>query len=149
MARRIRQGPQNDQRPPPPVVPQPCCQLLLTLAHQLFFTLGILYGANTLGFYSCIPLPLPPPLPQSCYQLFFTLGILYGANTIGFYSCIPAAPKGSDFLYSDIPYGRANCTRLSNDGYGNQKDFNYRDTIIYNSFVWSQVPLPYTPNPKP
>ena len=86
-------------------------------------------------------------LCQSMYQLFICLGILYGSRAIGFKSCIPAVmengvAKTGTFYYSDIglPAGvNRTCVELTNDGYSPVPDYSYRDTIIYNAFVWAQL----------
>ena len=70
-------------------------------------------------------------LCQAVWQLFFTLGILYGSQILGFTDCIPrgqyVAPPG------------ATCLQLSPTGVGNDPAGNYRNTIIYNAFVWAQL----------
>jgi magnesium-transporting ATPase (P-type) len=68
-------------------------------------------------------------LIQSAWQLFFCLGILYGSGTLKFYDCIP---KG---MYA----ATGNCIQLRPDGVGHDIDGNYRDAMIYNAFVWSQL----------
>jgi magnesium-transporting ATPase (P-type) len=69
-------------------------------------------------------------LVQALYQVFFLLGLLYGTpSPLQFYDCVE---KGH---YA----GGSNCKKLSADGYGQDHTQNYRNTIIYNSFVWSQL----------
>mmetsp|Transcript_58738 Transcript_58738/g.155402 ORF Transcript_58738/g.155402 Transcript_58738/m.155402 type:complete len:519 (-) Transcript_58738:1058-2614(-) len=69
-------------------------------------------------------------LIQAAYQIFFCLGILYGSpKPIQFWDCVP---KGHYSTTSD-------CVPVRGDGTGHDSAESYRNTIIYNAFVWSQL----------
>ena len=65
--------------------------------------------------------------------MFFNLGLLYAVPTpIEFYDCVqPGEYSGSIFGSSCMP--------LQPDGTGWVSSSNYRNTMIYNAFVWAQL----------
>jgi magnesium-transporting ATPase (P-type) len=69
-------------------------------------------------------------LVQSLYQVVFLMVLLLATpRPILLYDCIP---KGS--------YAQTNdCMLLRPDGTGHNAAENYRNTIIYNAFVWAQL----------
>jgi len=72
---------------------------------------------------------------HSAYQIFFCLGILYGVpKPIQLHDCVPSGAYGGP-----ISGPNAQCMPLRPDGSGWVAYGNYRDTIIYNAFVWAQI----------
>lgn len=69
-------------------------------------------------------------LVQSAWQLFFCLGLLFGVGPVlQLHDCVS---KGK---FS----GGTDCRPLRPDGVGQDTGGNYRDSMIYNSFVWAQL----------
>jgi magnesium-transporting ATPase (P-type) len=69
-------------------------------------------------------------LVQAFYQVTFLLVLLYAVPSgIMLYDCIP---EGQFFQTSD-------CIPLQPDGTGHIPSENYRNTVIYNAFVWAQL----------
>mmetsp|Transcript_52999 Transcript_52999/g.139739 ORF Transcript_52999/g.139739 Transcript_52999/m.139739 type:complete len:712 (-) Transcript_52999:312-2447(-) len=71
-------------------------------------------------------------LIQAVYQIFFCLGILYGSpHPLNFQDCI--LPGQYSVTSKD------NCITIHGDGTGHDATESYRNTIIYNAFVWAQL----------
>jgi Ca2+-transporting ATPase len=69
-------------------------------------------------------------LVQALYQIIFLLVLLYAVpSKIMLHDCIPKGYYGQT----------SDCMALRPDGTGHIATENYRNTIIYNAFVWAQL----------